>query len=92
VDFRFEKGYVKAHDLGRCQILCDLMLPGMTGVDFLEVLGTRWPALADRLVFITGGAVTERAKRGLESAKNPPLEKPFSGDALTARVDALLRL
>jgi PAS domain S-box-containing protein len=73
-------------------ILCDLMLPGMSGVDFLEVLGTRWPALADRLVFITGGAVTERAKRGLESAKNPPLEKPFSGDALAARVDALLRL
>jgi PAS domain S-box-containing protein len=58
-------------------ILCDLMMPVVTGMDlYAEVLRTA-PQLASRLVFMTGGAFTPRARAFLESIGNPCLEKPL---------------
>ncbi len=58
-------------------ILCDLMMPVVTGMDlYAEVLRTA-PRLASRLVFMTGGAFTPRARAFLESIGNPCLEKPL---------------
>jgi PAS domain S-box-containing protein len=36
-------------------ILCDLMMPGMTGMELFEVLRREHPSLARRVVFMTGG-------------------------------------
>jgi PAS domain S-box-containing protein len=59
-------------------IFCDLMMPGMTGIDFYEKLRTRGGGVERRIVFMTGGAFTTRAAEFLASVENRRLEKPFS--------------
>ncbi|WPB73297.1 PAS domain S-box protein [Archangium violaceum] len=58
-------------------IFCDLMMPGLTGMDLYEQVLERRPELAPRFVFITGGSYTPRARRFLETVPNTWLEKPF---------------
>jgi CheY-like chemotaxis protein len=58
-------------------ILCDLMMPEMSGIDLHEALTRQAPDDARRMVFLTGGAFTERARLFLERVSNPRLEKPF---------------
>ncbi len=67
-------------------ILCDLMMPTMTGVDFYETLLTRRPDLAKSVIFITGGAVTAKVGAFLQSVPNIRLEKPFKGAQLREAV------
>lgn len=58
-------------------ILSDLMMPTMTGMEFYKLLCQRHPAMAPRVIFTTGGAVTPQVASFLESITNPRLEKPF---------------
>jgi two-component system cell cycle sensor histidine kinase/response regulator CckA len=58
-------------------ILCDLMMPDMSGMDVFERLREEKPALTDRVVFVTGGAFTPRARDFLRSVDNETVEKPF---------------
>ncbi len=58
-------------------ILCDLMMPGMTGMDLYAEILRRVPKLAARFVFMTGGAFTPRAQAFVETVVNPCLEKPI---------------
>jgi CheY-like chemotaxis protein len=67
-------------------ILCDLMMPGLTGMDVYEAIATRWPELLGRLVFVTGGAVTAKARAFLASVSNPRYEKPLEPEQLEAVV------
>ncbi|WP_224242980.1 two-component regulator propeller domain-containing protein [Hyalangium gracile] len=71
-------------------ILCDLMMPEMTGMELHDVLREEAPSQAERMVFLTGGAFTEAARTFLDSTHLPWLEKPFEPEALRARVRALL--
>jgi PAS domain S-box-containing protein len=65
-------------------ILCDLMMPTMTGMDVYDaVLGVD-PEQARNMVFMTGGAYTPRAAAFLERIENPHLEKPLDRAALHA--------
>ena len=72
-------------------ILCDLMMPGLTGMELHEALVQLDPALAERLVFITGGVFTERARTFLERVDNPLIEKPFDVREMKALVRAKVR-
>ncbi|MCH9680407.1 MAG: response regulator [Deltaproteobacteria bacterium] len=63
-------------------ILCDLMMAGMTGMELHEQLQRRSPDDAERMVFMTGGAFTERSRRFLERVSNHCIGKPFDVDAL----------
>ncbi len=63
-------------------ILCDLMMSGMTGMDFFETLRTQHPALALRVVFMTGGTFTPRGQAFLRSTGNATLTKPVDPVAL----------
>jgi len=58
-------------------ILCDLMMPGMTGVELFEVLRREHPNLAGRVVFMTGGVSMLRVSEFLASVPNAKFEKPF---------------
>ena len=72
-------------------IVCDLMMPHMTGMELHgEILGVA-PDLAERMVFLTGGAFTVRARAFLDEVLNPRLEKPFTGSQLRALIDARMR-
>jgi two-component system cell cycle sensor histidine kinase/response regulator CckA len=58
-------------------ILCDLMMPGMTGMELFEVLRREYPILSSRVVFMTGGVSMMRVSEFLESVPNAKFEKPF---------------
>ena len=68
-------------------ILCDLMMPHMTGMDLHAELARTLPDQACRMVFLTGGAFTEVARQFLEQTENRWLEKPFDLDALRTLAD-----
>jgi two-component system cell cycle sensor histidine kinase/response regulator CckA len=58
-------------------ILCDLIMPEMTGMDVYRAALQRETPVNDRIVFMTGGAFTQRARDFLESVPNMRIEKPF---------------
>jgi signal transduction histidine kinase/ActR/RegA family two-component response regulator len=58
-------------------ILCDLMMLEMSGIDMHGELVRRSPELARRVVFMTGGAFTPRARAFLHAIPNRCVEKPL---------------
>jgi PAS domain S-box-containing protein len=62
-------------------ILCDMMMPEVSGMDFYEQVAVE---LRSKIVFLTGGAFTDGAKSFLDSVPNRRLSKPFDIDALTS--------
>ena len=76
-------------------IVCDLMMPHMTGMELYAHVMERSSVAAARMVFMTGGTFTDAARLFLESVPNPSLAKPFSiaqlrtaCEAFFARADA----
>jgi PAS domain S-box-containing protein len=67
-------------------ILCDLMMPIMTGMDFYAEVVRVEPKLARRIVFMTGGAFTTRARGFVESIVNTCLEKPLDMSKLRSLI------
>jgi PAS domain S-box-containing protein len=65
-------------------ILCDLMMPRMSGMDFHAALQRLRPELTGRVIFLTGGAFTPQAKAFLERVPNRRVDKPFNARALLA--------
>jgi signal transduction histidine kinase/DNA-binding NarL/FixJ family response regulator len=59
-------------------ILCDLMMPDVSGIDVHEHLTRTHPEIAMRMVFMTGGAFTSKAKLFLATVPNERIDKPFS--------------
>jgi PAS domain S-box-containing protein len=58
-------------------ILCDLMMPEITGMDLYAEMTRLAPDQRERIVFVTGGAFTPRAREFLESIPNARVEKPI---------------
>ncbi|MEO7034702.1 MAG: ATP-binding protein [Polyangiaceae bacterium] len=72
-------------------ILCDLMMPGVTGMDVHQWLVSRDPALAAKMVFITGGAFGPTATEYLNGAGNLKIDKPFTNVAFKDVVSGRIR-
>jgi CheY-like chemotaxis protein len=75
-------GHDRAYDV----VLCDLMMPGMSGMEFYDELRRSVPQLAPRVVFMTGGAFTAAAREFLARVTNRCLEKPFTIAQLEAEL------
>jgi DNA-binding response OmpR family regulator len=69
-------------------IVCDLMMPGMTGIDLHATLLERHPEVVERIIFITGGPSAE-GDAFLARITNPRLLKPFDVGELRAVVGAV---
>lgn len=67
-------------------IVCDLMMPQMSGMELHAWLQQTAPALAERVIFITGGTFTPGATDYLAQVRNARLEKPFARSALQEAV------
>ena len=76
-------------DPGFDAIVCDVMMPGMTGIDLHERVARDRPNLASRFVFMCGGTYTARARDHLERIPNPRLDKPFR---MAQLIDAIERV
>jgi signal transduction histidine kinase/CheY-like chemotaxis protein len=72
-------------------ILCDLMMPQMTGMDLHEALVRVAPEQADRMIFLSGGEFTERARAFIDTTSNKRLEKPFDVRRLQALINECIR-
>jgi CheY-like chemotaxis protein/two-component sensor histidine kinase len=67
-------------------IVCDVMMPEMSGADFHSELERTQPELAMQIIFLTGGAFTLRAREFLNRIPNPRLDKPFDSQSLRSLV------
>ena len=72
-------------------ILCDLMMPEMTGMDLFAELEKVAPDQASRMVFVSGGAFTPRAREFLERIPNARVEKPIDLQNLRLLLRNLVR-
>ncbi len=63
-------------------VLCDVMMPDISGLGVLDELARRRPSVCARFVFMTGGAVTDTTREMLELVDRPVLEKPFTREEL----------
>jgi signal transduction histidine kinase/ActR/RegA family two-component response regulator len=70
-------------------VLCDLQMPEMSGMEVHAAVTKRYPALADRFVFVTGGAFSGDARRFLEDAGPAVIQKPFNVNDLLSLVDTI---
>ena len=68
-------------------VLCDLMMPDVSGMDVYDAIVEQMPQLLPKLVFMTGGAFTSRARQFLKRHRPRRLQKPFALD----EVERLLR-
>jgi CheY-like chemotaxis protein len=68
-------------------ILCDLMMPDLSGMDLYSEIKGIAADLADRIIFVTGGAFTPSAAAFLDAVHNARFDKPFDA----ANVRALVR-
>jgi len=63
-------------------IVCDMMMPGMTGEELYGAVTRAHPHVARRFLFMTGGAFGPADRRFLDSVMAPLIEKPFDLAAL----------
>jgi two-component system, cell cycle sensor histidine kinase and response regulator CckA len=59
-------------------ILCDVMMPELSGMEFHRQLALSHPELASDVIFLTGGAFALGACEFLDRIPNPRLGKPFN--------------
>jgi CheY-like chemotaxis protein len=58
-------------------VLCDIMMPEVSGIDLFERVSSDFPELCERFVFMTGGAFSQTVQQFIDSTGRPRLEKPF---------------
>jgi two-component system, cell cycle sensor histidine kinase and response regulator CckA len=58
-------------------VLCDVMMPDLTGVDVYEILRRELPGMERRIIFISGGTFTPRTREFLDQVPNARIDKPF---------------
>jgi PAS domain S-box-containing protein len=73
-------------------ILCDVMMPQMTGIELHAELGHLAVDQQERMIFVTGGTFTPKARAFFDKAPNALIEKPFNLRNLRAVVREQLQL
>jgi CheY-like chemotaxis protein len=71
-------------------ILCDVMMPDVTGIELYDRAVAERPEIAERFVFMTGGAFSEPEQSFLVSSRSPQLRKPFRQAELLETIEARL--
>jgi len=73
-------------------VICDVWMPGMTGLEVYESLRIQNPDLLDRFLFITGGVLAQDLEEFMERNTAPYLLKPFRKQELLDCIDRYMAL
>ena len=85
-----EEGLTRLTEANYDLIVCDLKMPRIDGMQFYRAMATATPALARRVIFVTGDVAGTEAERFLEETGCRWLSKPFRlGDLLRSARDTL---
>ena len=71
-------------------VVCDLMMPDLTGMELHAHVRAWWPALAERFVFMTGAMSSPQVRQFLQAPPGAVLEKPFQAADVERVVDEVL--
>jgi PAS domain S-box-containing protein len=63
-------------------VLCDVIMPEVSGIELHEWVRARHPEWLDRIVFMTGGASNEAVASFLAAVPNTRIDKPFDARSL----------
>jgi PAS domain S-box-containing protein len=72
-------------------ILCDMMMPIMTGIELHSEISLLSAEQAKAMIFVTGGAFTEKTRSFLSDPPKEHIEKPFDAANLRAILQRYLR-
>jgi PAS domain S-box-containing protein len=70
-------------------ILCDVLMPGVSGMDLRQELERSHPAMVPRMIFMTGASTMPRVADFLARIDNPRLEKPIDLEQLKRTIGAI---
>jgi PAS domain S-box-containing protein len=85
-----EEGLTRLTEARYDLIVCDLKMPRIDGMQFYRAMAAATPALARRVIFVTGDVAGTDAERFLDETGCRWLSKPFRlGDLLRAARDTL---
>ena len=68
-------------------IVCDVMMPDLDGLAVFEWVHAHRPALAERMLFFSGGAFTTRTQAFADRLGDRLLQKPVAFDALRQAIE-----
>lgn len=71
-------------------VLCDLHMPGLSGIDLWRRLRATRPEVADRMLFVSGATYADDAPELAGELKDRMLEKPVHPDVLLAALDRVV--
>lgn len=74
-----------------CAVVCDFVMPGMSGPQFHSKLVRIAPGLARRIVFLSASAHTSEVEEFTRRAGVRCLPKPFSSAVLQAAIEEAAR-
>ena len=69
-----QRAQAKAYDL----VICDWKMPGLNGQQVFERLTAADPAMAGKMIFMTGDVINDQVRCFLEKQNRPCLNKPFA--------------
>jgi PAS domain S-box-containing protein len=72
-------------------VLCDLVMPDLSGTDVFDAATRVRPELSDRFLFMSGGAFTPRLRTFIDEHPERCLGKPFDNEALRAAIHRIAR-
>lgn len=70
-------------------VICDMMMPDMSGSEVYARLKETTPELADRMLFMTGGAFTPGARSFLDRMQGRWFEKPFDRAVIDEQIERI---
>jgi DNA-binding response OmpR family regulator len=71
-------------------VVSDLHMPDVDGATLWREIKSRWPALARRMLFVSGDTLSPSVRQFLDDAHCGSLAKPFTKADLLLRIEALL--
>lgn len=71
-------------------IVCDVMMPGMDGFEFTQIVKNRLETSHIPVLLLTAKADVDAKIEGLDSGADVYIEKPFSVDFLNAQIHSLI--